>query len=59
MPYDAVRIDDEVTLKYFKKENSNKVVLKPANKDYSDIVVESSDADLFIEGKSVGLIREN
>ena len=55
----VARIDDEVTLKYFKKENSNKVVLKPANKDYSDIVVESSDADLFIEGKSVGLIREN
>ena len=55
----VARIDDEVTLKYFKKENSNKVVLKPANKDYSDIVVESSDADLFIEGKSVGLIRES
>ena len=55
----VARIDDEVTLKYFKKENSNKILLKPANKDYSDIVVESSDADLFIEGKSVGLIRES
>ena len=55
----VARIDDEVTLKYFKKENSNKVVLKPANKDYSDIVIKSNDADLFIEGKSVGLIREN
>ena len=55
----VARIDDEVTLKYFKRENSNKIILKPANKDYSDIIVESKDADLFIEGKSVGLIRES
>ena len=39
--------------------NEYQFVRLSSDKDYSDIVVESSDADLFIEGKSVGLIREN
>jgi repressor LexA len=52
----VVRIEDEVTLKYFKKENYM-LELIPANKDFSIIKVDLREQEAFVEGKSVGLIR--
>ena len=52
----VVRLEDEVTLKYFKKDNHN-LELIPANKDFSTIKVDLREQEAFVEGKSVGLIR--
>jgi SOS-response transcriptional repressor LexA len=35
------------------------VVLEPANDDFNDIEINLRNEDFFIEGKYVGLIREN
>ena len=52
----VVRVEDEVTLKYFKKDNHN-LELIPANKDFSTIKIDLREQEAFVEGKSVGLIR--
>ena len=52
----VVRVDDEVTLKYFRKDNHN-LELIPANKDFSTIKIDLRKQEVFVEGKSVGLIR--
>jgi len=52
----VVRLEDEVTLKYFKKTDHN-LELIPANKDFSTIKVDLREQEAFVEGKSVGLIR--
>ena len=52
----VVRLEDEVTLKYFKKDNHN-LELIPANKDYSTIKIDLREQEAFVEGKSVGLVR--
>ena len=52
----VVRLEDEVTLKYFKKSDHN-LELIPANKDFSTIKVDLREQQAFVEGKSVGLIR--
>ena len=52
----VVRLEDEVTLKYFKKNNHN-LELIPANKDFSTIEIDLREQEAFVEGKSVGLIR--
>ena len=52
----VVRLEDEVTLKYFKK-TQHYLELIPANKDYSTIKVDIREQEAFVEGKSVGLIR--
>ena len=52
----VVRVEDEVTLKYFKKDNYN-LELIPANKDFSTIKLDLREQEAFVEGKSVGLIR--
>ena len=52
----VVRLDDEVTLKYFKKTDHN-LELIPANKEFSTIEVDLREQEAFVEGKSVGLIR--
>jgi SOS-response transcriptional repressor LexA len=48
-----------VTVKYFRKLAEDMVVLEPANEDFNDIEINLRNEDLFIEGKYVGLIREN
>lgn len=53
------RIDDEVTVKYFHRHSSSIIHLQPANNDFSDIEVNLEETELYIEGKSIGLIREN
>ena len=53
------RIEDEVTVKYFQRSAPNIVHLKPANEEFNDIEVNLEETELYIEGKSVGLIRDN
>ena len=52
----VVRLEDEVTLKYFQKTD-HLLELIPANKDFSTIEVDLRKQEAFVEGKSVGLIR--
>ena len=51
-----VRIEDEVTLKYFNQQD-HLLELIPANKDFSTIKIDLREQEAFVEGKSVGLIR--
>ena len=53
----VARLDDEVTLKRFKKDSSG-IRLVAENKSFSDIEVDES-LDFSIEGKAVGIIRED
>ena len=55
----VARIDNEVTVKYFTKPSNDKIVLEPANDDFSDIEVDLRSEEFFLEGKYIGLIREN
>lgn len=53
----VARIEDEVTVKRFRRER-DRVVLLPANEDFSPIVVDASVGGGFaIEGRCVGVIR--
>ena len=52
----AARVENEVTLKRFKKEG-NRAFLKPENAAYSNIEV-TGNQDFSIEGKAVGIVRE-
>ena len=53
----VARIEDEVTLKRFKKDG-NKVNLIAENKNFKDLLIDES-MDLTIEGIAVGIVREN
>jgi repressor LexA len=53
------RIDDEVTIKYFKRKSEKVIELEAANEDYKNIIVDLEAEDFAIEGKSVGLLRKN
>ena len=53
----VARLDDEVTLKRFKKDSSG-IKLVAENKSFSDIKLDES-SDFSIEGKAVGIIRED
>jgi len=50
------RIDDEVTVKRWKKEGST-VHLLPENSEFSPIVVDTREQSLMVEGLAVGIIR--
>ena len=53
------RIDDEVTVKFFRRKSPNIIELEPANDEFTNIIVNLETAELHIEGKSVGLLRKN
>tara|TARA_X000000950_G_scaffold256255_1_gene321573 strand:+ start:75 stop:695 length:621 start_codon:yes stop_codon:yes gene_type:complete len=53
------RIDDEVTIKYFKRKSEKVIELEAANEDYKNIIIDLEVEDFAIEGKSVGLLRKN
>ena len=53
------RIDDEVTVKFFRRKSPKIVELEPANEEFTNIVVNLETEQLHIEGKSVGLLRKN
>ena len=55
----VARIDDEVTVKYYERKSPEVVHLIPANDDFKNIEVDLRETEIHIEGKSVGLIREN
>ncbi|OEC34937.1 SOS-response transcriptional repressor, LexA [Pseudomonas cuatrocienegasensis] len=52
----VARIDDEVTVKRFKREG-NTVWLLAENEEFAPIVVDLEQQELIIEGLSVGVIR--
>lgn len=52
----VARIEDEVTVKRFKKEG-NIVYLIAENEDFQPIVIDLKEQELAIEGLSVGVIR--
>ena len=53
----VARLEDEVTLKRFKKDSSG-IRLLAENKSFSDIRVDET-SNFSIEGKAVGIIRED
>ena len=53
----VVRIDDEVTVKRWKRVSDTRVDLVAENDDYAPIEVDLSEQDVFVEGISVGVIR--
>ena len=53
------RIDDEVTVKFFRRKSPNIIELEPANDEFTNIIVNLETDELHIEGKSVGLLRKN
>ena len=53
------RLDDEVTVKFFKRKSLKIVELEPANEEFQNIVINLEQDELYIEGKSVGLLRKN
>ena len=53
----VARLEDEVTLKRFKKDSSG-IRLVAENKSFSDIRVDEK-SNFSIEGKAVGIIRED
>ena len=53
----VARLEDEVTLKRFKKDSSG-IRLVAENKSFSDIWVDET-SNFSIEGKAVGIIRED
>ena len=56
----VARIDDEVTVKRFRREgNRAQVELWPENPDFEVIRVDLRDQDFTIEGLSVGVIRRD
>ena len=52
-------IEDEVTIKYFNRKSPKLVELESANQNFQNIMVNLEKEDLYIEGKSVGLLRRN
>jgi len=53
----VVRIEDEVTVKRWKRVSATRVDLLAENDDYAPIEVDLSEQDVFVEGISVGVIR--
>ena len=53
----VVRIEDEVTVKRWKRVSDTRVDLVAENDDYAPIEVDLSEQDVFVEGVSVGVIR--
>ena len=53
----VARIEDEVTVKRFRRVSAQEVTLLPDNPDYSPIEVDLRAQELAIEGLGVGLVR--
>ena len=54
----VARLDDEVTVKRFRKQG-NQVQLLPENPDFEPIRIDLRRQELAIEGLGVGVIRPN
>ena len=55
----VARINDEVTVKTLIEMSQTKVVLRPENQNYKDIIVNPKADELAIEGSCVALVRES
>ena len=55
----VARINNEVTVKTLIEMSQNKVVLRPENQKYNDIIVNPQVEELTFEGSCVALLREN
>ena len=55
----VARINNEVTVKTLIEMSQNKVVLRPENQNYNDIIVNPQVDELAIEGSCVALLRES
>jgi len=53
----VVRIEDEVTVKRWKRVSATRVNLVAENDDYAPIEVDLSEQNVFVEGISVGVVR--
>jgi repressor LexA len=53
----VVRIDDEVTVKRWKRVSATRVDLIAENDDFAPIEIDLSAQSVFVEGISVGVIR--
>ena len=53
----VARIDDDVTVKRFRRKSRSKVLLEAENQNYEPIEVDLKSQELVIEGLSVGVIR--
>lgn len=53
----VARIDDDVTVKRFRRKSRSKILLEAENRDYEPIEVDLKNQELVIEGLSVGVIR--
>ncbi|MYD96876.1 MAG: repressor LexA [Gammaproteobacteria bacterium] len=53
----VARIDDDVTVKRFRRKSRSKVLLEAENRNYEPIEVDLKSQELVIEGLSVGVIR--
>ena len=52
-----VRIDDEVTVKRWKRVSATRVDLIAENDEFAPIKIDLSAQSVFVEGISVGVIR--
>ena len=55
----VARINNEVTVKTLIEMSQNKVVLRPENQKYDDIIVNPQVEELAIEGSCIALLRES
>ena len=55
----VARINNEVTVKTLIEMSQSKVVLRPENRNYDDIIVNPQVEEIAIEGSCVGLLRES
>jgi repressor LexA len=55
----VARLDDEVTVKFFKRKSPKIIELQPANEEFENITINLERDELHIEGKSIGLLRKN
>lgn len=55
----VARIDDDVTVKRFRRKSRSKVLLVAENQDYEPIEVDLKSQELVIEGLSVGVLRRD
>jgi repressor LexA len=55
----VARIDDEVTVKRFKRKSKYKILLLPENDFYEPIEVNLKEQELYIEGLGVGVLRSD
>ena len=55
----VARINNEVTVKTLIEMSQNKVVLRPENRKYDDIIVNPQIEELAIEGSCIALLRES